>query len=216
MLQIQDSRRSETNPRRTPLPRRNRHQLPSNADRSKCVGFINHHDFDSNCRNAPRSSANHCKRVISISPEVLPPLPFGNDSDDDDMSTSSDQAIIDIIAPEDEGEHDDSFDSDINLSQPISIQGYALGQKGHPSDMKIEANPRSSQLAVSMLNLHDAAWIKRSDGTWRYAIVAEKITDGENSKLRFVVDRRGSVKTIQFNKYGESVRMIRDRVEAMR
>jgi len=85
--------------------------------------------------------------------------------------------------------------------------------------MKIESNPRSAKLVVSLLNTYDAAWVKRSDGRWCYAILAEKIFhdadgDSHHGKLRFVVDGDGSAKTMSCHRWGENVRMVRDSLES--
>ena len=74
-------------------------------------------------------------------------------------------------------------------------------------------------MRASSLRPLDAAFVRRSDGRWCYAILAEKISapgndrgdDGEGGcvKLRFVVDVEGATKTISFGKWGECARMVR-------
>lgn len=103
------------------------------------------------------------------------------------------------------------------FSLPISIPGYALGQEGHPIDMKVESTRKSAQLVVSLLSPCDAAFIRRSGGRWCYAVLAEKIMpDNEQGQcqLRFVVDDEGSTKNISFSRWGEYVRMAREPIEA--
>ena len=44
-------------------------------------------------------------------------------------------------------------------------------------------------------------------------ILGDNISDIEHSKLRFVVDDKGSTKTIKFLKWGDCVRLVREPVE---
>ena len=142
-------------------------------------------------------------------------------------------------------EEDDSFDPDAAMRAPptgtmtyqphrsfhriskhASLPEYILGQEGKPIDMIEESSRMSAQLAVaSLLRQFDAAFIRRSDGKWTYAILAEKIMGKEDpgedgrrglgsSKLRFVVDVNGSTKNFLVKKWGVCVRLVRDPMEA--
>eukprot|EP00578_Thalassiosira_sp_NH16_P004948 CAMPEP_0181139772 /NCGR_PEP_ID=MMETSP1071-20121207/34959_1 /TAXON_ID=35127 /ORGANISM="Thalassiosira sp., Strain NH16" /LENGTH=833 /DNA_ID=CAMNT_0023226699 /DNA_START=109 /DNA_END=2610 /DNA_ORIENTATION=- len=60
-------------------------------------------------------------------------------------------------------------------------------------------------LAVGQLRHLDAAFVKRSDGRWTYALVA----DGNSDEIRFVVNVRGSTKSFPKSTWKSSVRRIR-------
>lgn len=140
-----------------------------------------------------------------------------------------------------EWEEEDSFDSIIlhapptdflvrerpqyhfhRLAQHVNLPNYTLGQVVRdPIDMAVESSTQAATLVVaSLLHDFDAAFIKRSCGSWTYAILAEKILEedednniSEKSKLRFVVNSQGSTKNLSFHKWGECVRLVREPVE---
>jgi hypothetical protein len=53
----------------------------------------------------------------------------------------------------------------------------------------------------------DAAFVRRSDGSWTYAIVAD--WSRQEDSIRFVVNDRGSTKSYPMNTWSSSVRRIR-------
>ncbi|KAL3805927.1 hypothetical protein HJC23_007888 [Cyclotella cryptica] len=59
--------------------------------------------------------------------------------------------------------------------------------------------------AIGQLSHLDAAFVRRSDGSWTYALVA----DGNENEIRFVVNDRGSTKSFPKSLWGSSVRRIR-------
>ncbi|KAL7484225.1 hypothetical protein ACHAW6_009865 [Cyclotella cf. meneghiniana] len=59
--------------------------------------------------------------------------------------------------------------------------------------------------AIRQLSHLDAAFVRRSDGSWTYALVA----DGNENEIRFVVNDRGSTKSFPKSLWGSSVRRIR-------
>lgn len=98
-------------------------------------------------------------------------------------------------------------------SQPICLPNYELGQEAQHHDMKYESTSRAAQLAVSLVGIYDAVFLKRSNGKWTYAILSEKVLPVENNdqcKLTFVVDPKGSTKTLTYDKWGKCIRMVRD------
>jgi len=63
----------------------------------------------------------------------------------------------------------------------------------------------SIYMSIKELRHLDAAFVKRSDGTWTYAIVCDWIDD----EVRFVVNGRGSTKSIPQNIWRSNVRRIK-------
>lgn len=108
---------------------------------------------------------------------------------------------------------------------PVHHPGYDLGQPGRESDMVLVPRPDIGRLAASFLRVHDGAFVRRTDGAWTYAIVAEVVppsppsdnnveqgtSNGEDRwfTLRFVTDFDGSCKSISEGKWGTHIRLIR-------
>ncbi|EJK68430.1 hypothetical protein THAOC_10391, partial [Thalassiosira oceanica] len=100
---------------------------------------------------------------------------------------------------------------------PVHHPGYDLGQPGRESDMVLVPRPDIGRLAASFLRVHDGAFVRRTDGAWTYAIVAEVVppsspsdnnveqgtSNGEDRwfTLRFVTDFDGSCKSISEGKW---------------
>lgn len=59
--------------------------------------------------------------------------------------------------------------------------------------------------AIGQLRHLDAAFVRRSDGSWTYAIMADRTDDS----IRFVVNRKGSTKSYPKNIWRSSVRRVR-------
>lgn len=59
--------------------------------------------------------------------------------------------------------------------------------------------------AIGELHHLDAAWVRRSDGRWTYALVA----DGCDKEIRFVVNEKGATKSFPRTLWRSSVRRIR-------
>lgn len=78
-----------------------------------------------------------------------------------------------------------------------------LGDVGSPRDMVVSDSSRARAI-VHALQKHDFAFVVRSDGSWTYAIVAER----KEATLRFVVDRRGATKELSRRRWSESVRLV--------
>jgi len=97
---------------------------------------------------------------------------------------------------------------------PDSIPNYSIGDKGQPTDMII-ANKKETAASVAQIRVHDAAFVRRSDGSWTYAIVKDRTYDdnGEGT-IRFKVNLRGSTKAFPTSQWGTYVRRIRRRMDA--
>lgn len=84
------------------------------------------------------------------------------------------------------------------------VAEYKLGQVLRSSS---HMNPDQTQ--VSSLNNYDFAFIKRTDGTWTYAILAYRSTlDNGEECMMFVMNEAGSTKLIRRRQWGEFVRCV--------
>lgn len=78
----------------------------------------------------------------------------------------------------------------------------------HPTKHDVlESDPRK----INLLQVHDFAWIKRSNDRWTYAIIAER-EDGkicrDQGLIRFVVDGGGSTKVFSRKHWATSIRLV--------
>eukprot|EP00571_Detonula_confervacea_P001002 CAMPEP_0172331042 /NCGR_PEP_ID=MMETSP1058-20130122/61722_1 /TAXON_ID=83371 /ORGANISM="Detonula confervacea, Strain CCMP 353" /LENGTH=256 /DNA_ID=CAMNT_0013048295 /DNA_START=199 /DNA_END=969 /DNA_ORIENTATION=+ len=97
-------------------------------------------------------------------------------------------------------------------------QDYLLGEAiRSPSHMIIEPTPKRSIQAVNSLQKHDFAFIKRSDGSYSYAILAcrsfEPIKGAKKNAtteecMIFVMDDTGSTKIIRQSRWSDSVHLV--------
>lgn len=82
---------------------------------------------------------------------------------------------------------------------------YDIGQAiRSPEHMIIEPTPERTIDAVASLRKHDFAWVKRSDGSYTYAIVACPSEDS----LIFLIDLKGSTKKVSRKYWSKSVRIV--------
>jgi len=90
---------------------------------------------------------------------------------------------------------------------PETLPNYSCGDKGRREDMII-ASKKDTAAAVALLRKNDAAWVRRSDGRWTYAIVKDRTYDesGEVETIRFKVNPRGSTKAFPKSQWGTYVR----------
>ena len=72
---------------------------------------------------------------------------------------------------------------------------------------------KATAAAVSMIRVNDAAFVRRSDGSWTYAIVKDRPV-GENETIRFKVNARGSTKAFPASQWGTYIRRIKRRADA--
>lgn len=96
--------------------------------------------------------------------------------------------------------------------EPDRISSYSVGDVGKARDMIIDSK-KATVIAVSQIRSNDAAFVRRSDGTWTYAIVKDR-TEGEKATIRFKVNARGSTKAFPVTQWGAYVRRIKRRVDA--
>jgi len=93
------------------------------------------------------------------------------------------------------------------LKKPDVLPGYSMGDTGCEEDMIISTQNETIN-CVSKLAIDDAAWVRRSDGSWTYAIVIDR-TEGDDAKITFEINQRGSTKSIRLSHCGRQVRRIR-------
>lgn len=88
-----------------------------------------------------------------------------------------------------------------------SRRDYKLGQAlRSPTHMIIENCPQAAMEKVSQLKNYDFAFIKRSDGSWTYAILAFR--SEEEECMMFVMNEGGSTKVIKKNQWAKWVRCV--------
>lgn len=91
------------------------------------------------------------------------------------------------------------------------------------SHMFIESNSKRAIQAVESLQIHDFAWVKRSDGLYTYAILAYRSTrslnegssmhpaaleeNEEEEYMYFVVDDIGSTKMVPKSRWHVNIRL---------
>jgi len=90
-------------------------------------------------------------------------------------------------------------------TKPDTLPQYSVGDPGREEDMIIEASKTDTVKAVSLLRLRDAAFVKRSDGSWAYALVMER----SGGEIKFEVNARGSTKVIGVLQCGKFVRRVK-------
>ena len=93
---------------------------------------------------------------------------------------------------------------------------YVLGETVRcRSHMIIKPTFEEAGFAADSLNVHNYAFVKRSDGSFSYAIVANRLgskntsgTEAREECLLFVVDSNGSIKKLYKKSWNRSVRLI--------
>lgn len=110
-----------------------------------------------------------------------------------------------------------------SVSEPTKLtrkHRYQLGDAPHSSKhMVIPTSTKSAFQNASILNVHDFAFVLRSNGEWCYAIVAKKNIPSETKQNRksdqilddahllFVTDTKGSTKCIKMKHWGNMTRL---------
>jgi hypothetical protein len=102
-----------------------------------------------------------------------------------------------------------------NDSSPgMKPDSYSIGNKGREEDMIIDTKKTTTAAAVGKLRANEAAFIRRSDGSWTYAIVKDRSFDGGSSSsplIRFQVNVRGCTKDFPESQWGTHVHCIKRR-----
>lgn len=97
---------------------------------------------------------------------------------------------------------------------PIALPSYTIGTEAQPNHYDASCTRDEAAQAASALRVGDAAFIKRSDLKWTYAVVTERnVTPSEGEKkesvtLRFEVDAAKNRKSFPDNQWGKYIRVI--------
>ena len=79
--------------------------------------------------------------------------------------------------------------------------------------MILESTPGRALEAVRSLNLHDFAFVRRSDGSFSYAMVVHRGRDSKRTDeecLAFAISGGGSLKIVRQKSWGDVVRRVRE------
>ena len=93
--------------------------------------------------------------------------------------------------------------------EPVTIEGYSIGQEGLPHHFNASTTRDEAAVEAASLRQGDAAFIKRSDLKWTYAVITERNTDGPVTTLRFEVDDAKNRKSFPQNQWGKYIRVIK-------
>jgi len=109
---------------------------------------------------------------------------------------------------------------------PVHLPTYTLGTEGRPNHFTAATARDSAAAEAKSLTVGDAAFIKRSDLKWTYAIVTERVEAGADAKegdaadgnviLRFEVDAEKNRKSFPQNQWGKYIRVIHADEEEIR
>ena len=84
---------------------------------------------------------------------------------------------------------------------------YKLGDEGKPNHFNATTSREAAAVEAKSLAVGDAAFIKRSDLKWTYAVVTEKV-EGDSASLRFEVDNEHNRKSFPEAQWGKYIRVI--------
>ena len=91
----------------------------------------------------------------------------------------------------------------------FSLPTYKLGEEGKPSHFNAATSREDAAEEAKALEVGDAAFIKRSDLKWTYAVITEKLAgEGESTVLRFEVDKDHNRKSFPEAQWGKYIRVI--------
>ncbi len=129
-------------------------------------------------------------------------------------------SVPDLLTQNRRHEHDLSYspqNSDTTLSSEPAVSATSLANFGYELGDKVRGDhhmmiPKTVTEALqnaSSLNALDFAFVRRSDGSWTYAIVAERVFHKDlGLVLRFVLDKKGTTKTIRRKYWEKGVRPV--------
>ena len=118
------------------------------------------------------------------------PLPPSHRSSSPAPCTTVDESTNNDVAASHEDETTPAHDEQYKGFRKDYSVGETLRSPSH-----MAAEPTSEE-AVNSLHKHDFAFIKRSDGSYTYAILA-CINDDDEERMRFVLHENGSTKVIR-------------------
>ena len=102
------------------------------------------------------------------------------------------------------------------VREPLYLPTYKLGDEGKPNHFDASTSREDAAIEAKTLAVGDAAFIKRSDLKWTYAVVMELVQPppGEDGKpamtiLRFEVDKDKNRKSFPEAQWGKYIRVIK-------
>eukprot|EP00584_Thalassiosira_punctigera_P006301 CAMPEP_0172530488 /NCGR_PEP_ID=MMETSP1067-20121228/4205_1 /TAXON_ID=265564 ORGANISM="Thalassiosira punctigera, Strain Tpunct2005C2" /NCGR_SAMPLE_ID=MMETSP1067 /ASSEMBLY_ACC=CAM_ASM_000444 /LENGTH=758 /DNA_ID=CAMNT_0013314707 /DNA_START=243 /DNA_END=2519 /DNA_ORIENTATION=+ len=96
--------------------------------------------------------------------------------------------------------------------EPVCLPTYKLGDEGKPNHFAASTSRESAAIEARALATGDAAFIKRSDLKWTYAIVTELVEPSDSNPatiLRFEVDKERNRKSFPEAQWGKYIRVIK-------
>mmetsp|Transcript_32735 Transcript_32735/g.60478 ORF Transcript_32735/g.60478 Transcript_32735/m.60478 type:complete len:319 (+) Transcript_32735:585-1541(+) len=82
---------------------------------------------------------------------------------------------------------------------------YRLGDHAKACDMRASDSERENIIRASLLKKGDGAFVLRSDNTWRFAIVTQKVL-GETPHIDFILNGKGSTKCVSLKRWTSNIR----------
>lgn len=161
---------------------------------------------EKNCMPNLRQQQQDQRKAKPPTPLVHPPFPRRQRSQDDFFQVT--------------GKYHHPLDKNQMANEPNGMQTtsrYVLGETVRSaSDMSIEQCPQKAAEMASYLKNYDFAFIKRSNGSWTYAILVCRVflTSGNNQKnsreegMLFVVSDKGCIKMIRKPYWAEFIRVV--------
>ena len=90
---------------------------------------------------------------------------------------------------------------------------YVVGEVARSrSHLLFPSTDEDADRAAASLRIHDFAFVKRSNGSFSYAILADRSTEETEEWMAFVVCLEGSVKMVHKKYWSDHVRLVREDV----
>lgn len=105
--------------------------------------------------------------------------------------------------------HPSPFQQQQFENMPISLPGYSLGDEGKPDHFEPTTTREQAAIEAKSIAVGDAAFIKRSDLKWTYAVVNERAEEDGDIILRFDVDKDKNRKSFPQTQWGKYIRVIK-------
>ena len=103
--------------------------------------------------------------------------------------------------------HPSPFQQQQFENMPISLPGYSLGDEGKPDHFEPTTTREQAAIEAKSIAVGDAAFIKRSDLKWTYAVVNERAEEDGDIILRFDVDKDKNRKSFPQAQWGKYIRV---------
>lgn len=102
-----------------------------------------------------------------------------------------------------------SYDSGyINTEYDGISEKYQLGDEAKSAHIDHTKTNHYAAYEARKLRVGDNCFVKRSNGTWCFAVLTEKATDRDGCFYTYQIDRNNKFKTLHEDQLGESVRVV--------